>query len=99
MHLYRINTTNRYFDGVIETPPNTNGIPYGTTKVPPPELNENEYAIWSGSGWTKTTIAPRSIQIEETEETNIEEVYNEESDDSDTDVQQHVYSELHDIDD
>lgn len=63
MILYIIGS-NGYLQGTLEypdDPDNIYGIPYGTTKRVPPELNEGEYAIWNGAGWSVTNVIPPEI--------------------------------------
>jgi hypothetical protein len=79
MLIYKINQSTLYYDGTIEVPDDPKkmyGIPFGTTRTEPPEIPNDHYAVWSGSGWIITDI-PSITQVEE---------QNEESDDSNTDV-------------
>lgn len=63
MILYQIGN-NGYFEGSLQYPDDPDdifGIPYGTTKQAPPDLDEGEYAVWTGSGWSKTTVPPAPV--------------------------------------
>lgn len=60
MILYIIGS-NAYYQGIMEVPDDPNdiyGIPFGTSKKAPPELAEDQYAVWNGSGWDATTTPP-----------------------------------------
>lgn len=66
MILYRINQDSRYYEGSFDVPDDPEriyGIPLGTTTTQPPDLSENQYAIWNGTGWNVTTIPPPPPQI------------------------------------
>jgi len=53
--------SNGYFGGLLDLP-DSDGIPYGTTRTLPPEIPEGYYAIWSGTAWNLTTVMPSPIQ-------------------------------------
>lgn len=60
MILYLIGN-NGYYQGTREypdDPDNIYGIPYGTTKKAPPELEVGQYAVWAGSDWYTTYNLP-----------------------------------------
>ena len=61
MKIYKINSTTGYFDGELEVPDETVGIPLFTTRTVVPEWQEGQYAVWAGSDWFITTDPPPTI--------------------------------------
>lgn len=65
MLLYIIGN-NGYYQGTMDWPDDPDeiyGIPPGTTKKAVPELVENEYAFWTGSGWIVTDTSPMIVPV------------------------------------
>lgn len=52
--------SNGYFGGLLDIP-DSDGIPYGTTRTLPPEIPEGQYAVWAGTSWNLTTATPINI--------------------------------------
>lgn len=57
MLIYKI-ADNGYFDGTLEVPDDTAGIPLGTTRTPAPEIPDGMHAKWTGAGWELTAEPP-----------------------------------------
>lgn len=60
MIIYKI-LDNGYYGGEIVYP-DSDGIPLGTTRTPPPDIIDGYYCKWTGRGWELTTIPPSSTQ-------------------------------------
>jgi hypothetical protein len=62
MIIYKI-LENGYYGGELDYP-DSDGIPFGTTRTAPPEIPEGYYCRWSGRGWELTLDPPRPQQVQ-----------------------------------
>jgi len=57
MRIYKI-LENGYYGGYLDVPDDTQGIPFGTTRTEIIDIPENNFAKWTGSGWSVTSNPP-----------------------------------------
>jgi hypothetical protein len=62
MIIYKI-LDNGYYGGELDYP-DSDGIPFGTTRTVPPEIPEDYYCKWAGNGWELTLDPPRPLQVQ-----------------------------------